>query len=131
MNTEELMPRASLKLLNKYLSDIYDLGDRDEMSVKHVGHGMASVLAFDSWRKCVDYTEPDYPLTVARRRKLADLWELVEDLVKLEGKQWVLDVLPILEANNYKMLYVNTYTGDTWLGYGTEIKKQNLSVKER
>lgn len=131
MNTEELMPQASLKLLNRYLSDIYDLGDRDEMSVKHVGHGIASILAFDSWRKCIDYTAPDYPITVARRRKLADLWEKVEDLVKQEGKQWVLDVLPILEANNYKMLYCNTYTGDTWLGYGTEIKKQNLQVKER
>lgn len=125
------IPTTAL-LLNRWLTDIFDLGDQDEMSWKHVGHGIAALLATDNWREAVDYSLPNDPDSMfpEQHYKLNALWDCVEDIMKKQGKQWVLDMLPLLADRNWKLMYANNYVGDSWLGYRELIERQNLEIKE-
>ena len=125
---EQIAPPASVLLLNRYLSDIFDLGDRDEMSWKHRGHGCAALLATDNWRECVDYRRPDERLTPEEYTKLDALWFMVADIMKKQGKQWFINSLLILSKYNSKLMYADTYLRSTWMGYRPMIEKQNLIV---
>ena len=125
---EQIAPPASVLLLNRYLSDIFDLGDRDEMSWKHIGHGCAALLATDNWRECVDYRRPDERLTPEEYTKLDALWFMVADIMKKQGKQWFINSLLILSKYNSKLMYADTYLRSTWMGYRPMIEKQNLIV---
>jgi hypothetical protein len=126
--TKQAIP-TEYALLNRWLTDIFNLGDCDEMSWKHVGHGMAALLATDNWREAVDYRLPDEVLFPEEEQKLEALWDCVKDIMNKKGKQWVLDGLPILSAGNWKMLYANTYVDSSWMGYAELIEKQNLEVR--
>ena len=46
--------------LNQSLDAIWRRGDRDEMSIKHIGPGLAALVAFGDWRKGEDYEYPIY-----------------------------------------------------------------------
>lgn len=130
MNTETQQPTAKQLLLNRYLSDIFDLGDRDEMSWKHIGHGCASLLAFDDWRKCLDYRRPNHPLTPEQYQKLDALWFMVQDTMNKNGKQWFIDTLELLSEYNGKLMYAAEYLKLNWLDYKKLITAQNLTIKE-
>ena len=119
-------------LLNRWLTDIFDLGDKDEMSWKHVGHGMAALLATDNWREAIDYSLPNDPDSMfpEQHDKLNALWDCVKDIMQKNGKQWVLDGLPLLAERNWKMLYANTYVDSSWMGYTELIEKQNLEIRK-
>jgi hypothetical protein len=128
---ETIAPTPGQLLLNRYLSDIFDLGDRDEMSWKHIGHGCAALLATDNWRECLDYRRSAERLTPEEYTKLDALWFQVADIMNKKGKQWFIDTLGILSDHNGKLLYADTYISETWMGYRAMIEKQNLTVKGR
>lgn len=47
--------------LNQSLDAIWRRGDRDEMSIKHIGHALAALIAFGDWKQGADYRYPiDY-----------------------------------------------------------------------
>ena len=46
--------------LDQTLNAIWRRGDRDEMSIKHIGHGLAALIAYGDWRKGEDYQWPIY-----------------------------------------------------------------------
>ena len=98
------------RLLVKWLIDIYKMGDRDECSLKHIGHGMAALLAFDDWKQAVDYERPtDREFFRAEEVKLDALWACVKKIVRQVGIQPILTALPRL-ANEYnELLYINNY----------------------
>lgn len=124
------IPTTAL-LLNRWLTDIFDLGDQDEMSWKHVGHGIAALLATDNWREAIDYSLPDEEsnLSPHQKKKLNALWDCVADIMNKQGKQWVIDVLPLLASRNWKLMYADNYIACTWMGYRELIEKQNLEIK--
>lgn len=126
---EEIAPTTGQLLLNRYLSDIFDLGDRDEMSWKHIGHGCAALLATDNWRECLDYRRPDERLTPEQYTKLDALWYQVRDIMNKKGKQWFIDALAILSEHNGKLMYADTYLRSSWMGYRPMIERQNLTIK--
>ena len=41
--------------LKATLDGIWAKGDRDECSVKHIGHGLAAIVTGGTWENCVDY----------------------------------------------------------------------------
>ena len=125
---EKIAPTPGQLLLNRYLSSIFDLGDRDEMSWKHIGHGCAALLATDNWRECLDYRRPNDRLTPEEYTKLDALWFVVGDLMHKKGKQWFINSLLILSKYNSKLMYADTYLRSTWMGYRPMIEKQNLIV---
>jgi hypothetical protein len=115
-------------LLRRYLTDIWNMGDRDEMSWKHIGHGSAALLATDNWRECLDYRRPNERLTPEEYTKLDALWFMVKDTMNKNGKQWFIDTLAILSEVDSRMIYADTYLKCTWMGYRPMIEKQNLIV---
>lgn len=46
--------------LNQSLDAIWRRGDRDEMSIKHISHALAALVAYGDWRKGEDYQYPIY-----------------------------------------------------------------------
>ena len=117
-------------LLNRWMSDIFYLGDQDEMSWKHIGHGIAALIAEDDWRKGEDYNLPDTDMNIYKVQKLGALWDCIADIMKKQGKQFVLDGLPIIANNNWAMMYANVYVSDYHHEYRTKIEYQNLIVTE-
>lgn len=126
---ETIAPTPGQLLLNRYLSDIFDMGDRDEMSWKHIGHGCAALLATDNWRECLDYRRPNERLTPEEYTKLDALWHQVRDIMNKQGKQWFIDTLSVLSEYNSKLMYADTYLKSSWMGYRPMIEKQKLIVK--
>lgn len=53
---EEL--NASPKGLGNWLRMIWNAGDQDETSWKHLGHGFAALVNFGDWQKAQDYERP-------------------------------------------------------------------------
>lgn len=98
------------RLLVRWLVDIFKMGDRDECSLKHIGHGMAALLAHDDWKQTDDYHTPtDRELLRIEEVKLDALWACVKKIVRQVGIQPILTALPTI-ANSYNELsYLNTY----------------------
>lgn len=106
---KELTPGEE-RLLVKWLIDIYKMGDRDECSLKHIGHGMAALLAFDDWKQAVDYNRPtDKEFFRAEEVKLDALWACVKKIVRQVGIQSILTALPRLASEYNELLYINNY----------------------
>lgn len=106
---KELTPGEE-RLLVKWLIDIYKMGDRDECSLKHIGHGMAALLAFDDWKQAVDYERPtDREFFRAEEVKLDALWACVKKIVRQVGIQSILTALPRLASEYNELLYINNY----------------------
>lgn len=106
---KELTPGEE-RLLVKWLIDIYKMGDRDECSLKHIGHGMAALLAFDDWKQAVDYNRPtDREFFRAEEVKLDALWACVKKIVRQVGIQSILTALPRLASEYNELLYINNY----------------------
>lgn len=63
------------------LNEIYKLGDRDEMSIKHIGHGLAAQVAFGDWQKGIDYNLPREKMTAKNLNRLISLWLTVAELL--------------------------------------------------
>lgn len=113
--------------IEQALLTIFRMGDRDEMSWKHLGHGLAALIAYGDWRKAVDYGLPGYEVNEER---LAKWWELIRKHVEKIGEQGVLDWLPKLEATRGEFLYLNNYITTSWLPYYPEIVAKGLFPRE-
>ena len=44
--------------LKATLDGIWAKGDRDECSIKHIGHGLAAIVTGGTWQDAVDYKRP-------------------------------------------------------------------------
>ena len=69
--------------LRLILDEIWKLGDKDEMSIKHVGHGLAALVAFGDWQRAIDYDRPHYKMTKKAEAQLFTYW--LEVKTTLEG----------------------------------------------
>lgn len=113
--------------IKESLLAIFRMGDQDEMSWKHLGHGMAAALAYGDWRQAVDYTRPDEETNMDQ---LNLRWTLIQDNIETMGEQEVLDWLPELELTRGEFLYLNNYTMDSWLPYHTELVGRGLNPRK-
>ena len=104
--------------LEQQFDAIWRIGDRDECSIKHIGHAMAALIVTGDWRKAVDYAEPwdYYPHgeTVElemRRKRLAEKWGKVIDTVdRIDNLERVVErVLPQVKHSYYILAYLEDY----------------------
>ncbi len=65
--------------LNQKLDSVWRLGDRDECSIKHIGHATAAMAAGSGWSDGVDYSTPwsGDDAHVSLQRRLEKQWEKV------------------------------------------------------
>ena len=94
--------------LNNLLQTIYSWGDQDECSIKHIGHGLASLILTDSWRNTVDYDFPwglvPIPLL---ETKIDKLWEMVANIKDLLGEEAFYKLAISLPIANYLEFYLS------------------------
>lgn len=109
------------------LVDIFNMGDRDEMSWKHLGHGMAAMLAFEDWRQAVDYQNPGGPFM---DHVVEAWWNNIAQWIDTIGVQETLDWLPELARTRSEFLYLNNYVTDTWLPYHDAIVAKGLKIRK-
>lgn len=89
MNTKETALSAEkTEQLTALLNQIWKLGDKDEQSIKHIGHGLAALVAFGDWQAGIDYNFPREKMTAKNLNRLISLWlsvaELLEELTRAE-----------------------------------------------
>lgn len=127
--TEEKLDHNNHALLRRWLIDIWTLGDHDEMSWKHLGHSMAALLSKGDWKAGEDYNLPDINLNHYQLVKLDALWACVNKVIKLAGKQKVLNTLPDLAREGW-FLYINTYLEDDFMPYKELLEKDGYQIRK-
>lgn len=125
--------QSKFKPILDNLFKIYDLGDRDEMSAKHLGHGIAAVLAFDNWQESEDYNYPseyseweDYPERIAN---LDRLWSEIHFSIDEMGYQEFVDSIEWLSALS-DFFYVSQYYSTSWLPYRKAIEEKGIIITD-
>lgn len=114
---------TEVKKLEDLLDKIWRLGDRDEMSIKHIGHALASIVVGDYWSNGDDYNLPNYyddDENGSALEKLGKLtasidpyWTEVEELCGELGSPKFLEVVKASKFGFYPLSYLT----DSWLSY--------------
>jgi hypothetical protein len=97
-STKRQLRLSDIDALKTLLEQIWALGDRDEMSVKHIGHGLAAYVATGDSGNRADYETPDIEMSDNKLKKLESYWKQVEEFlhgVSREECQAVFQYLPI------------------------------------
>ena len=113
--------------LNQKLDAIWRTGDRDEMSLKHVAHGLAALVAFGDWKQAQDYRLPNWfdfgsdQLNQNAYRnleaRLVTKWAKIEELFGEWGAEKFTENA---KATNYGF-YFDSYLNDSFLDYSKAV----------
>lgn len=113
--------------LNQKLDAIWRTGDRDEMSLKHVAHGLAALVAFGDWKQAQDYRLPNWydfgsdQLNQNAYRnleaRLVIKWSKIEELFREWGAEKFAENA---KATNYGF-YFDSYLHDEFLDYSKAV----------
>lgn len=110
------------------LDTIWSMGDKDEMSIKHIGHALAAMIAHNDWRKGDDYTYPDCILTAddkwdkeateALLKEVAVYWDKVTEF----QSEWGEDEFRQIVFSSKFSFYPKSYLESSWLSYANSEK---------
>lgn len=120
--------------LDQTLDAIWRRGDRDEQSIKHIGHAVAAIVAFGNWRGAIDYTLPenwwseDERVNEYRRDHLTKMidpfWKKVTARHQKLGTEKFLELLQESKFGFYPLSYLE----DDYLPYAKKLtQKQKFS----
>lgn len=94
--------------LDSLLNNIWYHGDQDECSIKHIGHGLASLISYNTWQQTADYDYPwglvEIPVLI---EKIEADWEEVKKIMNLLGKQPFYNLAITLPIANYLEFYLS------------------------
>jgi len=134
----DLSARSDAQLAHRFeqqFDAIWRLGDRDECSIKHIGHAMAALIVTGDWTKAVDYDAPwgalgdgenfDYgffqdvygwsPAVMHdKHRELFEKWEKVLDTVnRIDNLERVEKrIMPLTKHSYYIVEYLEDYRAE-------------------
>ena len=100
--------------LETLLNEIWKLGDRDECSIKHVGHGLAALVALGDWQRAIDYDRPADKMTKQKETALANYWKLVKQNLDGMNRAECFALFESLDIAWYGAAYLE------WKEYGGE-----------
>ena len=92
-------------MLEERLDVIWRLGDRDEVSIKHILFSIGAIFAGRIWN-----TQADYGFEMNKKSKVVRSWEIIETMLKY----W--------ELKTFKKVFYSTKFGQT--GYGIPLPKR-------
>jgi hypothetical protein len=92
--------------LKTLLNEIWKLGDRDEMSIKHIGHGLAALVALGDWTYAIDYTLPREELTKFELELIEGLWANVAKLLDGISRAEAINIFESLDIAWYGAAYL-------------------------
>jgi hypothetical protein len=96
--------------LKTLLDKIWRLGDRDEMSIKHIGHGLAALATWQDWRDGLDYDLPGMELTDKQLEQLGKNWQRVTELLHGVTREELLIVCSYLPIAIYGAHYLDLFS---------------------
>jgi hypothetical protein len=106
-STKRKIGLSDMDILNTILTDIWKLGDRDEMSIKHIGHGLAAYVATGDSGNRADYETPDIDMTDRKLKKLESLWKEVEGFLSGVSREECVSVFRYLPIAVYGSIYLD------------------------
>lgn len=107
--TKRQMRLEDVSAVNDLLNEIYSLGDKDEMSIKHIGHGLASFITWGDWKRGADYNLPNVRMTKIKMQKLEDAWQGVMEWFYGVSKAEILSVVAYLPIASYAVAYLDLF----------------------
>jgi hypothetical protein len=114
MNTQRQLRLSDIDALNTLLNNIWKLGDKDEMSIKHIGHGLAAFVSTGDSGNRLDYETPDIDMTDKKLKKLENLWREVESVLYGISREECLAVFEYLPIAIYGAFYLDV---EVWPEY--------------
>ena len=96
--------------LKTLLEKIWALGDRDEMSIKHIGHGLAALVSGRDWQDALDYDLPNEEITDKQLQKLKAYWLEVKQLLHGVTRAECIGVFKYLPIAVYGAIYLDTFS---------------------
>lgn len=105
--TKRQLRLSDIDALKTLLEQIWALGDRDEMSIKHIGHGLAAYVATGDSGNRADYETPGMDMTDKKLKKLESLWEQVEEFLYGVSREECLSVFEYLPIAVYGAIYLD------------------------
>ena len=106
-NTKRQLRLSDIDALKTLLEKIWALGDKDEMSIKHIGHGLAAFVATGDSGNRADYETPDIDMTHKKLKKLESLWKQVEGFLYGVSREECLAVFEYLPIAIYGAFYLD------------------------
>ena len=110
MNTKRAMRMEDIDTLKTLLDKIWRLGDRDEMSIKHIGHGLAALVTWQDWRDGLDYDLPGMDLTDKQLEQLDKYWQGVAELLHGVSREECVSVFAYLPIAIYGAHYLDLFS---------------------
>ena len=110
MNTKRKLGLSDIDILRQLLEDIWALGDRDEMSIKHIGHGLAALATWQDWRDGLDYDLPGMELTDKQLKKLEEHWQEVTGFLNGVPREELVSVFSYLPIAVYGAHYLDLFS---------------------
>jgi hypothetical protein len=108
-STKRQLRLSDIDALKTLLEQIWALGDRDEMSVKHIGHGLAALTTWGDWEDGLDYDLPDVELSEKKLEKLAEYWQQVKEFLHGVSREECLAVFQYLPIATYGAIFLDIY----------------------
>ena len=108
--TKRQLRLSDIDALKTLLEKIWALGDRDEMSIKHIGHGLAGLATYGTHKAALDYELPNVEMTDRQLEKLGEYWQQVKEFLHGVSREELESVFAYLPIAVYGALYLDTYS---------------------
>jgi len=136
-----MVMRKEAYTLTQILNSIWRQGDQDEMSIKHIGHALAAMVAHNDWRKGDDYNYPDYKEWSSSKfqedwqKKMDEFLELKWGKVKvIQDKVGATEFISVIGETQFGY-HALSYLNSDWLSYydklTLELKAKLNSVRTK
>ena len=110
MRTKRQLRVSDIDALKTLLEQIWALGDKDEMSIKHIGHGLAALVTWQDWRDGLDYELPGMELTDKQLEQLGDYWQQVTEFLHGVTREELVSVFSYLPIAVYGAHYLELFS---------------------
>jgi len=108
--TKRQLRLSDIDALKTLLEKIWALGDKDEMSIKHIGHGLAALATWGDWEDGLDYPMPDMDMTDRQLEALSEYWQQVKEFLHGVSREELVSVFEYVPIAVYGALYLDTYS---------------------
>jgi hypothetical protein len=104
--TKRVLRLEDIDAVKTLLEEIWALGDRDEMSVKHIGHSLASLVATGDVLNAIDYNRPDMDMSDDKLDQLEEKWQHVSEWLHGVSREECLAVFEYLPIAQYGAIFL-------------------------
>ena len=108
-STKPELRLEDVSAVNDLLNEIWRLGDKDEMSIKHIGHGLAALITWGDWKKGYDYNLPNVRMTKFKLERLANAWQQVKEYLHGVSNSECLEMLDQIGVATYANIYLDVF----------------------